>query len=126
MWTITKYGTSLIEIRFTTDQDHDNWNSYINEYPDASPYHLQAWIRTIKDAYGHKQFCLIAYEEGKVVGILPIILMRPPLFLSDKLCSLPFCDVGGCLCDTSQVKTALMEAAFDLAKKIRASTLEIR
>ena len=122
----TKNGKTLIDIRLTTDQDHHSWDSYVNEHPDTSPYHLQAWIRTIEETYGHNGFSLIAYEGGQVVGVLPIIQMCPPLFLPSKFSSLPFCDVGGCLCNNPNIKAALMGAAIDLTAKIGAKKFEIR
>ncbi|GGE61496.1 hypothetical protein GCM10011533_12510 [Streptosporangium jomthongense] len=105
------------------------WNRFVSEAADASPYHRFEWMEAIETAYGHKAYPLAVEEEGAILAVLPLILMEHPLNnpLKQKysLVSLPFCDLGGML-GAEQHQQLLRSAAADLAKKMNAQLLEVR
>lgn len=115
----------MIEIRLAEQDDHQRWNDYVRRNREATPYHLMAWSLATATAYQHKQFNLIAEHQGNILGVLPLCLLALP-FTNGSLCSLPFCDVGGCLCDDENVRKDLIDAALRVADQHKMSSVEIR
>ncbi|GJQ57870.1 MAG: FemAB family PEP-CTERM system-associated protein [Candidatus Scalindua sp. AMX11] len=114
-----------MKIRTATIKDRHEWDQFVTLHPDASPYHLFAWKLAVEEAYHHKGYYLIAEEGAKIQGVLPLILLRPPL-LSGQLVSLPFCDIGNSLSDCDDVHEILIRESISLAKKIKAKKIELR
>ncbi len=50
------------------------WNRFVSEAADASPYHRFEWMEAIETAYGHKAYPLAVEEEGAILAVLPLIL----------------------------------------------------
>lgn len=117
--------TVKISITQASPSDAAQWDAYVNKHPKNSPYHLYAWSQAVVEAYGHKSYLFVAKRGNTIVGILPIIKMSPPL-LANSLCSLPFCDAGGCLANDSEIKNELIRNARKLLKMTRSKTLDIR
>jgi len=115
----------LIQIRPAGQDDYQRWDDYVRRNAEASPYHLIAWNLASQAAYKHKQFYLIAEQQGEIVGVLPLCLLAMPL-TKGGLCSLPFCDIGGCLSNNEEIKQKLIEASLDIAGRHKVSSLEIR
>jgi FemAB-related protein (PEP-CTERM system-associated) len=115
----------LLQIRLADQDDYQRWNDYVRRNTEASPYHLMAWNLASEAAYKHKKFCLIAEQHDEILGVLPICLMALPL-TKGSLCSLPFCDIGGCLGDNEKIKQQLVDAALELADRLKVSALQIR
>lgn len=115
----------MLQIRLAGQNDYQRWNNYVRRNSEASPYHLAAWSLANANAYKHKQFNLIAEQQGQIVGVLPLCLLALPLS-KGFLCSVPFCDVGGCLSENEEVRHKLMEAALEIAGRYKVSALQIR
>jgi CelD/BcsL family acetyltransferase involved in cellulose biosynthesis len=115
----------MIEIKYASPSDSDRWDAFVESHPDASPYHLYAWLTAVNKAYRHQCFYLIAEAQGEIKGILPLALIKPPL-LTGSLCSLPFCDIGGSLCLDSDAHQALLKAARHLAEQHSNNQLTLR
>jgi serine/alanine adding enzyme len=106
------------------------WDRFVEVHPRATIGHLRAWGRVIHDAYGHESTALAAVEDGEVVGILPLVLVRSRLF-GDHLVSMPFLDYGGILVDTDaarpgEARDALLDAALEAARSRGARSLGLR
>lgn len=112
-------------IRQTTADDKIAWNQYVNQHVEASPYHNYAWVESVSEAYGHPNVSLIALNDGKVVGILPIINMKTPLS-GHFLCSLPYCDVGHALADNPKITSELLTHLQQLKTSSGAKKIEYR
>lgn len=111
--------------RLAQNNDKEIWNAYVQNHPDASPYHLWAWREAIREAYGHKAYYFIAEENKQICGILALIHMKIPL-LQNQLVSLPFCDLGGPLVYSRDTEVQLLHEAIKLGQKLGASKIEIR
>ncbi len=102
---------------------------YIDEYllakPQASPYQHMQWLVAVKNAYGFDYSYLLAKVENQLVGVLPVCIFRG-LGGKKNICSLPFCDVGGVLADSSEIKDALIQHALKIVDQQQATSLEIR
>ena len=67
----------------------------------------------------------MAKAGSKIVGVLPMIAVKPPL-ISAQLVSLPYCDAGGPLADTPAIEAALIREGLFQAKTFHSKTLVIR
>lgn len=105
------------------------WNRFVSQAADSSPYHRFEWMEAIETAYGHKAYPLAVEEEGTILAILPLFFMahplKKPLRKRASLVSLPFCDLGGMI-GAEQYQQLLRDGASNLAKKLNAQLLEIR
>lgn len=114
-----------MNIRLADQHDKKAWDTYINSRPDAAPYSLYAWKEAVEDAYGHKACYLLAEEDGKIQGVLPLVHFRIPL-RSRNLVSLPYCDIGDILADTKEISRLLAEEALLLTEQMKVDGLDIR
>src|SRR5689334_5214806 len=101
------------------------WQAYVARAPNASLYHALEWRDFLLCAFGHRSWYLMALDDGKTCGVLPLIEMKSSLF-GHFFVSLPFLDYGGILADTPECETALAIAAADLAAKRGARHVELR
>jgi serine/alanine adding enzyme len=101
------------------------WQTYIKNAPNASLYHALEWRDVLRRAFGHRSWYLMAQDDGKTRGVLPLVEMKSSLF-GHFFVSLPFLDYGGILADAPQYETALATAAADLAAKRGAHHIELR
>ena len=86
------------------------WDEFVQSHPDATPYHLSCWLRTLCDTYGFEPLLYIdKNQDGSIAGVFPLFSVKG--FLGGKhLVSLPFSDYGGPLFhDKPREKEALKE-----------------
>jgi FemAB-related protein (PEP-CTERM system-associated) len=114
-----------VQIHTVTAIDQVNWDNYVANHANASPYHKFAWIKSIEEAYQHKNVSLIAIMDTKVVGVLPCIAMHKP-FSKANFCSLPFCDLGYALGNNEEIVTALKQRALEQMQQSNAQRFEYR
>ena len=115
----------MVQVRLARKQDNNRWDDFVRLHPEATPYHLFAWKEAVENAYKHESHYLLAEENEKIIGVLPLFFMRLP-FISSQLISLPFCDVGGCLVEDVTTEMKLLQEAVAIARKIKAGSVEIR
>ncbi len=115
----------MLKVTIAQAKDIQNWDAYVSSHPDAWPYHLYAWKKAIKKAYGHKGYYLMAQEEGQITGVLPLIHLQFSR-LVNELTALPYCDVGSILCNDEQSGRALLEAAVRIGEKLGVDTIQLR
>jgi len=101
------------------------WDAYVARHPRATAYHASAWRRVIEETFGHTTVYLLALDDGRPVGVLPLALMKSLLF-GRFLVSLPFVTYGGVLADSEVVERALVDEAIAMARRERAGHLELR
>lgn len=107
----------MTQINLIQSEDFTAWDEYVKQHPSASPYHRIAWMKAITNAYKHQCFYWVAkHSDGAVVGVLPSVLIAPPLS-KGSLCALPFCDVGGIIADNDEVSDALLNQALQFCKE---------
>lgn len=102
-----------------------HWNEFLSSQSGASFYHLHEWADINREAFGHREFNLIAKRNGAVVGVLPMTLVSSAIF-GRILCSMPFVNYGGpCALDVES-EQALTAAARSVAREERTKYLELR
>lgn len=112
-------------IRQSLPKDSNRWDTYVQNHPEGSPYHLWAWKEAVEKAYGHACFYLLAESNNTIIGILPLVHMKLPI-LQNQLVALPFCDLGGPLADNDEISSCLLDEATKIGKKLGAKNIEVR
>src|SRR3979411_1139342 len=90
------------------------WQAYIKKAPNTSPNHALEGRDVLRRAFGHRSWYLMAQDDGKTRGVLPLVEMKSSLF-GHFFVSLPFLDYGGILADTPEVQGALGTGPADPA-----------
>jgi FemAB-related protein (PEP-CTERM system-associated) len=101
------------------------WDDYVCCRPEASVYHRAAWAGLLQRVFGHRTHYLAACAGDQIVGVLPLVLFKTPLFGRFTV-SMPFVNAGGIVADSSEAARALLAAAIDTTKSARGSYLELR
>jgi hypothetical protein len=114
---------STIVSRLTTDHI-DDWNEYVFKQQ-ASIYHDSRWSQLIKKVFGHESHYLMAVENGKVVGIFPLVQLKSMLF-GNFLISMPYFNYGGAIADTQEIMISLISSAHELSDELGCSHIEMR
>ncbi|MDO6824584.1 FemAB family XrtA/PEP-CTERM system-associated protein [Marinobacter sp. 1_MG-2023] len=110
--------------RFNVFPAHE-YDEYVAEHHQATPYHLSAWLQATESAYGHTSWLITAHHEGNLCGVLPMVEVKPPIG-GGSLVSLPFCDLGGVLVDNAGIRERLIAEAKVLADTNHIKILELR
>jgi FemAB-related protein (PEP-CTERM system-associated) len=114
-----------ISVRLACHKDRQEWDAYVLNHREASPYHLFAWKLAIEDSYQHSCPYLLAEKNGRLAGILPLVHIHLPGVVNE-LAALPYCDVGNCVADDVVVQDALLKEAFRLREILRSRKLSLR
>jgi FemAB-related protein (PEP-CTERM system-associated) len=114
-----------MEIVHCDDSLGPAWNAYVRASPRATLYHRYEWRHVNATSFGHRSTYLAAVDDGRIVGILPIVRVKSQLF-GNIACSLPFVNYGGPCGDTDVVEHALVEAARPVTDAWGVDYLEIR
>lgn len=114
-----------MKIRIAVASDQVAWDEYVNGHSDATPYHRFAWLLSIEQAYQHKNVSLLAFKDGKVVGVLPCIKMQKP-FSKASYCALPFCDLGFAVANDADILLALQSKAIALLQSEGGNNFDYR
>ena len=114
---------SIIVSKLTTDH-HDDWDEYVFKIK-ASIYHDSRWSQLIEKVFGHESHYLMAVENEKVVGILPLVQLKSLLF-GNFMVSMPYFNYGGVAADSNEITGLLIKAAQEQRKQLGCSHIEFR
>src|SRR5688500_2665865 len=93
------------------DERHKNeWNGFLTGREGASHYHLYEWRHVNERLLGHEGLYLAARSGGRIVGVLPLVLIRSRV-LNRVVCSMPFVNYGGPCGESKQCEEQLIGAA---------------
>ena len=87
--------------------------------------HRPSWIDAVATGLGQTPHVLTAVDDGRVVGCLPMTLVRGPIF-GRFLVGLPYINTGGVCADDAAVAAGLIDAACDWADELDVNYLELR
>ncbi len=107
--------------------DRAAWENYIGRAGAATVFHRWAWRTAIESAYAHQPFFLIARnrEASEIRGVLPLFLMRRPLF-GPILASSPFASYGAICAEDAAAEQALLNEAIRIARELDVTYLELK
>jgi FemAB-related protein (PEP-CTERM system-associated) len=101
------------------------WDSYVLQHASATHCHRWAWKTVIENAFDIPTYYLIASEQGRVTGVLPLAWQKSLLFGS-FITSLPFLNAGGALADSIEIEDALVQRAIEIATEVGAARIQLR
>ncbi|MES1930696.1 FemAB-like protein [Salinisphaera dokdonensis CL-ES53] len=107
------------------DANSARWDAFVKATPEATFFHTCGWRTVIESAFGHRCHYLYAERDGRIEGVLPLAHVRSRLF-SNALVSTPFCVYGGVVAASASARSALEEAACELARTLKVDHLELR
>src|SRR5262249_59360503 len=70
------------------------WDAFVRASGEGSPFHLIAWKRAVERTFGLRAHYLMAREQERLVGVLPLFEARE-LFGRRALISVPYAVYGG-------------------------------
>lgn len=87
----------------------NDWNQYVSGHSHATPYHNAAWQIASQKAYNmqHAGVLAVRVDDNCVVGALPVVKLKSWL-LGERLCALPYCDVGFPIADSEDISEYLL------------------
>ncbi len=101
------------------------WQKYVYAHPSATVFHMMDWSRAVEKTYGHRPMHLTAWSGDRLVGVLPLFLIKS-IFVGRVLVSVPYATYGGILADSDEVTNSLLAAAENLSAELNAEYLELR
>jgi FemAB-related protein (PEP-CTERM system-associated) len=101
------------------------WDTYIHTRPEACFSHLWGWSEVLASTYDLPVFRLALKREGRVAGILPLVLFSAP-GQERRLVSLPYTDAAGLVADDAHAAADLLVAAWEMTVDPGVQHLELR
>ncbi|MGE5548727.1 MAG: FemAB family XrtA/PEP-CTERM system-associated protein [Solirubrobacterales bacterium] len=101
------------------------WDRFVDSCPEATFFHRAGWRRVITASFRQKARFLYAEQDGAIVGVLPLVHMRSPLF-GNRIVSTAFTVGGGVAAVEDAAREALDAAAVELMNRTGAAYVEYR
>lgn len=101
------------------------WDSFVDGSPAGTIFHRHGWGRAIATGLGHDPVYLAAREGDRIIGVLPLIHKRSPLF-KNALISVAFGSYGGTIAETPDVAVALEAEAVRIGQSLGVDFVELR
>ena len=108
----------------TLDWPADWVDCAVAAYPRLNA-HRPAWINGVSEGLSHRALLVRACRDGEVAGVLPLVLVKGPIF-GRFLVSLPYVNTGGVWARDDQTAQALIDRACELADQFDVKYLELR
>lgn len=102
-----------------------DWDTFVRTSADATFFHQSGWTDVLVESFGFRSCFLAARRAGRVVGVLPLCELSPPMG-RPRLLSLPFAVEAGVAAIDAEARSALEAAAVALAQERDALYLELR
>jgi FemAB-related protein (PEP-CTERM system-associated) len=118
-------GEPVEIVDVSTPEAAAEWDAFVASRLPATGYHVYAWRRVFEDVFGHRSLYAMAKRGSAVVGILPLVVFRSPLFGRFAV-SLPFVNAGGIVADDRDATLRLRERAGRLAAEYDLRHVELR
>ncbi|MBU0603285.1 MAG: FemAB family PEP-CTERM system-associated protein [Gammaproteobacteria bacterium] len=116
---------TAVSVRAVADGDRADWNTFVEQCPTASFFHLFEWRDIMRDVFRHRAHYLLAERAGRICGVLPLAQVKSRLF-GHSLVSLPFGVYGGVAADDDTAAQALEAEAQRIAQSLGVDHLELR
>lgn len=114
-----------IVIRPGTPADDAARDAFVRACPEGTFFHLAGWRRSVEGIFRHAGLDLLAWRDGQVVGVLPMMGCRG-LRGRRSLISMPYAVYGGPIAESADDVRALYEVAERQAVSEGAGRLELR
>lgn len=114
---------SLDVVRLTNETLE--WDAFVRTSEGGSPFHLIAWKKAVRSAFGFRSHYLMARRGHRVEGVLPLFEVRG-LLGGRALISVPYAVYGGICATSREAAQALVDAATALGRQRGVSYIELR
>ena len=120
-------GASSVSATVTVarPEDLERWDRYLGRHSQASVFLTSAWKRVVEDTYGHQAFYLLVEDRAAIRGVLPLFLIKSPLF-GRVLATGPFGSWGAICADSQDDAMMLVEKAIELGRALAADHVELK
>lgn len=112
-------------VRLMLPEDTERWDAFVDGCSETTFFHRSGWQEVIARAFGHRTYFLLAEQEGRITGILPLAEIKHFLF-GHSLSSLPFGVYGGIAASSENAREMLDAAAQEIATDLNVDYLEYR
>lgn len=116
---------SIRPLDLSKSAESEAWDQFVQAHSKGTAFHLTAWGRAIEKGLQHPVYYLGAWSGSDLVGALPLTNVKTKLF-GNALISNAFAVQGGPLAYQQDIEQRLDDAAWELAQKLGASSLEYR
>ncbi|MDE2437708.1 MAG: FemAB family PEP-CTERM system-associated protein [Sphingomonadales bacterium] len=116
---------SIRRIDLTDPGEAPRLEGFVAEHPDGTAFHRPIWLTATARGTGNIAHALVAERGGELVGYLPLLEVRSPLF-GRVLASSGFGVGGGVLATDRKTMQSLVAAAEELACRHSCPTIELR
>ncbi len=113
-----------IDVRLATSSDDPGIERLLTTLG-GSVFQSPAWRRSVQRVFGHQPRDLVAYRDGELLGVLPLMRCRS-LLGSSHLISTPYGVYGGPLAADQRTRTLLVDRALKEARDGKVGRLELR
>jgi serine/alanine adding enzyme len=115
----------MIEITINSENSRAAWDKFVDNSFSSAISHLWGWKNVMEKGLGHRPIYLMARDGERVVGILPLALVRT-WWNARYLISLPWIDYGGICADNVEIIQSLNSRAAEIARENKAAFVEHR
>jgi FemAB-related protein (PEP-CTERM system-associated) len=110
-----------MEITEMSDTDLPAWDAYVQDSVHGLPYHLSGWRDVLSKTYGYKTHFLMATEGERLMGVIPLFIVRSRLVGSRAMTML-----GGLCAEDDQVAQALIDQGIEIARQAAVGRLVLQ
>ena len=104
----------------------EEWQTFLENKPEATYAHLPGWQTVLRDSLGHKPYYVFARnEDGRLCGILPLFHVRS-VVTGSRLVSTPFVSECGPIAESEGTLVAMVDRAKSLCNELKCRYLEMR
>lgn len=114
-----------MDVVLLTPNREKAWERFVAASAGATFAHLLGWRNVVQRTYGHIPYYLMAMEDDRAVGLLPLFLFGSRIF-GRFLVTAPYLSHGGLLVEDKEAACVLVKGAQKLALEQRAQYVEIR
>ncbi len=84
----------MIRIDLLTQDNENDWESFVGTYVDKEYAYSLKWRRLLKDVFAYDDLYYLIWNDHDLAGLLPVFMVKSKI-LKDRLISIPFADMGG-------------------------------
>jgi FemAB-related protein (PEP-CTERM system-associated) len=118
-------GDNTIHIDSYSENKRSAWNNFVLNCDQSTFFHLIEWKELIEKNFGHKSHYIMAFQNDKVSGILPLFEIKNILF-GHSLISMPCVVYGGVCAGDGETENALYRSAATLGRLMGVDYVEMR
>jgi len=112
-------------IRLFSADDIHAWDAYVKKHPQGTHAHLAGWKNVIEKTYNKTGYYLIAEDNKKIAGLLPLFHIKSLLF-GNQMVSMPYLTYGGVLSESGEITNQLIVRAQDICSDLKLDLIELR